>query len=386
MRSALVFGCSLALAWLVFAISPASGAGLGQQTATAAPTNTWQPLFPSSTPVPTRSYACPGNVPEGWGTLTPGLLWSANCGTCLLTQTVQPSPTWDGSSTPPPTATATSVSPSNNGDEVVVEIWQGSGIVANFNHVSPPGYWEGRSLQLNTQIQGPVIGAAFALTNLSGSCNLKRMNSDLWTNTSDTLESLGGYYVSLPAYTSNEWLNKGVPAPWSSQAEMDTWIDLHFGLDAYWLQNGALILPEGDAQVDLYWEFGWYCAGQLDVYPVALIGVGALPLQETPPSEASYCASVQGFDPLDSGGLGVELPQILVGEAQCSGLGAITIPFSILNLIGEWEFSDLVIPGISVCFRPVSFGTLQLFGVAVDLDLMVLLMSGALVLRWMLRS
>jgi hypothetical protein len=56
-------------------------------------TATLEPLFKTPTVAPTNDLSCPGALPSGWGTTTPGPMWSAQCGNCLLTLTPHPTGT-----------------------------------------------------------------------------------------------------------------------------------------------------------------------------------------------------------------------------------------------------------------------------------------------------
>src|SRR4030065_535226 len=67
-------------------------------------TQTWEPLFTTPTPKPTEDYGCNGQLPIGWGTVTPETWWMINCSQCLLTATPQ-EPTPTGVNDPTQTAT-----------------------------------------------------------------------------------------------------------------------------------------------------------------------------------------------------------------------------------------------------------------------------------------
>jgi hypothetical protein len=78
-------------------------------------------------------------------------------------------------------------------------------------------------------------------------------------------------------------------------------------------------------------------------------------------------------------GVDVELiPVPRVAPGLCAGVGP--IDFS-LPLVG-----GISVPQIRVCFVPIWFGTLDLFGVKVNLDLVFAAAAGAMILRWFWRS
>lgn len=394
MRSACVSGCLLVLVWLLFGTSPALGAGLAQ-SATATPSPSWEPLFPSSTPVPTRSYECSQELPQSWGTVTPSLLWSSSCSNCLLTLTPRatstswfPSATPDPSASPAPTNTATAtphVPPLDvylddaewldnsgyAGSEVnsqafdsytaIFDATQTNTLTGPTSPWSSSAWWVSfAGAEPNDVLKFTISGSWYTQWDggQSGDCGsfILGLPSGHSLSVSGTPGSYCTYELTLPAYLGG----------WGATQSI--------GFGNFRGPNTAFTDPA-------YQHQGGFIFQELNGVPVGL--ATATP---TATPVLSYCSSVDGSLPSAEPDLGIALPVITVGEAVCTGLGEITIPFSILNLIGDWEFSDLVIPGIEICFRPVSFGVLDLFGVLVDLDLMVLLMSGALVLRWFLRS
>jgi hypothetical protein len=72
----------------------------------------------------------------------------------------------------------------------------------------------------------------------------------------------------------------------------------------------------------------------------------------------------------------VPVPRIAPGV--CAGVGPVN--FS-LPLVG-----NISVPHIRICFVPIWFGSIDLFGVRVSLDLVFAAAAGAMVLRWFWRS
>jgi hypothetical protein len=72
------------------------------------------------------------------------------------------------------------------------------------------------------------------------------------------------------------------------------------------------------------------------------------------------------------------IPVPRVAPGLCAGVGPIDLS---LPLVGS-----ISVPQIRICFVPIWFGTLDLFGVKVNLDLVFAAAAGAMILRWFWRS
>jgi hypothetical protein len=72
------------------------------------------------------------------------------------------------------------------------------------------------------------------------------------------------------------------------------------------------------------------------------------------------------------------IPVPRVSPGLCAGVGPIDVS---LPLVG-----GISVPQVRVCFVPVWFGTIDLFGVKVNLDLVFTAAAGAMILRWFWRS
>jgi hypothetical protein len=82
-------------------------------------------------------------------------------------------------------------------------------------------------------------------------------------------------------------------------------------------------------------------------------------------------------DPNLSGDVEV-VPVPRVAPGLCAGVGPVDVS---LPLVG-----GISVPQIRICFVPIWFGTLDLFGVKVNLDLVFTAAAGAMILRWFWRS
>ena len=76
--------------------------------------------------------------------------------------------------------------------------------------------------------------------------------------------------------------------------------------------------------------------------------------------------------------LGIAMPQFMVGVASCYGVGQTDI----LDVMGF----ELVWPGMELCFLPFSMGELQILDVFIDADMLLSVMAGVMLIRWVLRS
>ena len=381
MRMALLLALLLLLSLLTFGTS-ASAKALLQATDTPTPSATWEPLFPTSTPVATKNYTCPTAQPLGWGTVTPDLLWSANCSPCLLTLTPRPT-----STSPYPTATVDPLATSTP------------------TPTSTPTEMPDPSLVYITAIQG--------------------VNRDGYSAGSDTLLQTDIYgfsgTITLP-YSSGAWPNYGVEITFTG-LEPDMEIVYEISGDTYFdYWNGLGIFTINDIPLDGYHTILTntlsYKKGQINWGPEAsgtdtvllrpfrgvpsggsvveqtfefrVIEANGVPLTLATPTPAivsDYCAEVNGVGGslVQGGELGIDLPQITVGQAACYGVSGISIPTGILSILGI-DVDNFEIPGLEICFKPISFGTLNLFGIIVDLDFFVFVMGAVLGLRWVLRS
>jgi len=81
---------------------------------------------------------------------------------------------------------------------------------------------------------------------------------------------------------------------------------------------------------------------------------------------------------LDPGESVEVIPVPRVGTGVCAGVGPIDVS---LPLVG-----GISVPQIRICFVPIWFGTIDLFGLKVNLDLVFAAAAGSMILRWFWRS
>lgn len=393
-----------ALCWLIFGTSPARA--LVQATATA--TSEWQPIFPSSTPVPTRNYTCPTALPGGWGQVTPGVNWSLNCSQCLYTLTPSaatqtPFITWPTATPDPsqPTLTPTPIVDDFNlvffsnadADVHVTKAYPGNlpyqetlaiapehidrviGILVETRRI---GYqtgnnWDIKSGHGGRGLSGSEAGEMWVFNDSPTWLHPNNGDHPLWEDEIEPILGIGN------ADWDQEWTQ-------FLAENIDEFMALHmWGATSVGRDESTTIkVWHPDVATEGMLQFLFYRGNYVSVnLEVRLLGYiafnpGGAPVEPV----ADYCAAV---DPGFAGGggldpdLGISLPVIVKGPAECSGLGAAG-PVD-LPLVGEVSF-----PGIQICFEPISLGNLNLFGVEISLDYMVYVMGGIMILRWFLRS
>ena len=101
----------------------------------------------------------------------------------------------------------------------------------------------------------------------------------------------------------------------------------------------------------------------------------------------SYCSSVQAEGTGTEGDEDTfQLPGINIGVADCVTVAGITVPLDWTDTLFGTGWEDWNLPGMQICFTPIDFGTLTLFGITIDLDLIALGMAGVVLIRLITRS
>lgn len=361
------------------------------------PTTTFRPLFPpNSTPTP-RDYTCPGNQPIGYGTVTPNPLWSMYCSQCIT-------PTysfWDPlpTSTPDPNVPTPTATPPNEtqvlqtdrtGYENLANIPNGYPVLVGYtdkwrNYVpdiyyktfapNPPktvteiyyvqADFTVAMMEPNTSFSGKQGGFQyFGYCNAQGGCKLELEDGTVINQTRGQLYII---YEQLFDNSNSGLIQSGV---------LNFKVEFTHGVDYY--KNYEITLKKIG---DYYWEktslsysFTW------DYEPIDLT--------PDPTPISSYCSeidgTVTGSDPLE-GDDNFSLPVIRYGEASCVSLGGFTIPMGWLTAVFP-NATDVTIPGLQVCFTPLEFGKLNIFGLSVNLDTMAMIMAAVVLVRLLTRS
>ncbi len=350
------------------------------------PTPTLEPLFKTPTLAPTQSTDCPGGTPVGWGTVTPSVLWNAQCQHCMLTLTPQvtgtpyPAPTWAvgmtqtavaliGSPTPSPTGTVVSgCDPSMTATPVATS---GASITLNYftqsgcpSTVTTANYYNGLRVDFNF----PDCSAA---TGGSGEIVI------YFNNATDAYP----YVVADGTSSGTGWYDGGevdtVTVGWTGNAPASATGTWHTSFVSGYVGYSSIIFFQANNGS----TSGSY-AGTVYFMPQAVLPTPSPCPTSTP--VVSYCSVVDGYsNPADTG----DLPNIGIGPATCVSFGPYTIGLSSLNwLPGLSGISDISLPQVQICLRAIYFGNIKVFGMSFNLDILSAVVTGVLAIRWLFRS
>ena len=389
------------------------------------PTSTPRPLV-TPRPVTDPYWGECGPVPDWWGMATPSPRWFAICGHCrqvwptpelrffptptphpwLATQT----PFWFPTPTPPTgtpeptptrTPTVTPTPPSYVGATGRVEVGNGSGVAF-------------------LEVQGRA-GRSFFLSVSGPNSN---QNQELW----DSFFMAQGW-----TDVSTDWGGKSIVWVWNDTGgvvtytlayEIESFCDErcgHAGIDVFQCEttsdarglicySGGRLLSEGVADgaslsgslvftrtagsgfaVECGSSGGLF--GRGSGYCRFRINVGDELIEPTPtptPTPVSYLPTPTPEPTPDPGSGGIDcsdldpgedveiVPVPRVGDRFCAGIGPVNVT---IPLVGE-----ISIPEFRICFVPIWFGSVDLFGIRVNLDAVFFIMGAALLVRWFLRS
>lgn len=375
----------LLLSTFLLLFCPLSVHNVNAQEATN--TKEWRPLFPTSTPVPTGDIRCPGHQPEGWGYKTPDPLWLMRCSQCVTpAPPVWPTEAYYGLCEEWGLQTRTgckqvdgqcicnshhtpeaSVTPTTTGTPYQDYYWKAWNKI--FDHpASDSKYWSEHESFL-PQENGIFVGLMTRVN--SNSCsNIKRMKHTLtpalFNNTSDHS-------------VHNECIMKSV-----------------------YVQNGACEELEArlgftvtDIHTDIYneygwakWTIGWFktaCQVDMTLYAVYY----GYPPEPTPTATpiTVYCSSVK--EKIDEEDV-FTLPVPLVTDGDSFTFGGVEWNISWLQQLGELAGISLpdtiTIPRFNVIIKVVQFGNLNILGILINLDLILVSVVGVALIRMYVRS
>lgn len=426
---------AFALFWLLFGISPANASGLAdgtsdyqtvaaqltsiEQTQQYFDTQTaeayWQPLISSSTPVPTNSYWCPNGIPTGWGTVTPEAWWAMNCGQCAATAIASRTITATAFSTYFPTQTRTaSVTPWATASATLYPQSTLRLITTNATYHGTPGGGVTLAIPISSEYAGKVVGIVFA-AKTSGSQIFLQFNNPpvggTWTN-------LNGYFPPGQWKMYASWMGAGYyqlyfaglstpPEGTAGSAMQNAFINYYTYADAFTLQlyqqysgvtfagmtnfgaGGNVLITDDSAQLSHPTHIDLRIGGSSTVIDLQVFGyiVWADSAAGTSTPVANYCAQVNNGESSSGGGgsidLGIHLPEISVGPASCTTFGGWGFDWTDSPPLPAISFE---LPSVTLCFQPLSLGSFDLFGVAIDMNLFITIMGAAVLIRWALRS
>lgn len=355
------------------------------------PTPTNAPIFTDPTLVPTGHYVCTGNQPIGWGTVTPDPYWLMQCGMCITPDSSDffgDNP-FDITSTPDPNITPTvtptiTATPQNDlldaalrvgGMPVPIEI--------------PTNEFRTTTSDLLTygQIGGiNITDTAPQYTPITGSIKL-----EIAYNLVDHVGTTYGEGIKLIVFPPN---SSGLVLNCIS-GSCSSFIDTDSQAKQVWIVN---TISGGSGTETLIFEFSYapkygHSIGfmfQIDAgkgstfsgtYTYTGQGSEFFTIDPTPTPVYSDCSTVDPADGSSGDDDGFSLPDIGLGWGRCLTLGGWNIGLEwaqafIPTLPDGWE-----VPGIEICFVPIEFGSLNLFGLGVDLDLIAAVMAGVLIIR-----
>ena len=374
---------------------------------TSTPTKIWLPLFPTGTTIPTLDVRCPEVTPYGLGTVTPSTNWLYECGDCLL----QLTPT----STPAILTLAGTCEEYYGVDDVpenCVTGADGMTCICNDQTLLPTA--------TPTITSTPVYNPEYWIENL-GTWTTTCVSGSGWQDC--------GYYKYLAEGRPTDNVAVAfriVNSRITSQTDNNTFWDVGSGDEAsgivsqnytgtlkggltYCIDNN-LVTGDGCAQfgytaqssykinlkpimfAQKYTRYKGSATGTIDNIMIMWYGTRPDYVAPTPTVEpgSGYCDYVRdGNGEITQDDL-FELPVIKTSAGACQQIFGWHISMDwATGVIGElidWEISDIDIPGFILCFQPVQFGTLTIFGVSVNLDLLALVMGAVAAIRIFLRS
>lgn len=370
-----------------------------------APTQTWEPLFKTPTPGPTMDIgACPSGLPGDWGTETPSPLWFSQCFNCFLTLTpwatttpAYPSQTpgvGTGTVTPLPSQTTTPTASATPGAAPTItptpnfRYYLGASI-GSFTVQKQAQSWYGWQL-VDFNVPDDYFGGFVADVTINGNVDAQLANCNgmgcnyqgAWQSLAD-LDRQGGAKVCVTSgdggFSYTQMCSNLLPGISHVPINHISWINGNRNLtgifQAYGHPDYSGSITVSNVQLIL-WGNDWQ---RITPTPT--------PVTPTPELNGSYCSNVNGVPGSLPGGNELpDLPVIVVGQASCVVLEPFSLNTSILNWIEGFEINSLDFPGLRICVSPIRFGTLDIVGVSINLDLMAMVMAGVMIVVALARS
>lgn len=373
------------------------------------PTETmgWTSLWPTSTPRP-RGF-CTGIQPQGVGTVTPSTRWNLICGDCV---TPSPRPTW----TPEPplgcySATATvqaggepvncgidgctfcDVCPEDPYCQQSITPTPTSEPEMQF-YLSDP--WYGSVSKKDGWLSEEVYTYQFEIPEGSRVIGLYTIAQRI----PETMSHIKTTDAGEPSITHENYVGGSMNGSYCNAGDVDGKVRIDgeiiatenevcqmvAGMDAtsYYQYNRAMSGYAGEvvnAGILVWWHnisetvFAWNVR-------VILYGIPPEPEQEpTPTPGGGYCSVVEPYDDETENDLGISLPAPIISSARCVELGGWELNTS---WIGQGFPSTITLPGIRVCLRGISFGTVNILGTIIDLDYLAYVIAAIAVIMRMI--
>lgn len=357
-------------------------------------TPTFHPLFPTSTPRPPGDNTCPGYQPIGAGIVTPNVAWLLKCAQCITPisrytwPTAKPIATtnWDyGTPTPVPAATAT---PTNSPLTIRANILGVTTAIAQqvelqrpmtttANNMGVSGYAiSGIPMKYGVHEIGHIDSYRFAGPGAPEKLNIILGAGNYASNGID-IEVIESNISSLPVGIYHYAQNSHVHYLIHLRSAGVTYTDINWEIKYNVTILGLTLSGSGSQSFSQYdnLTYNTTVTGNTKVtwYP------GGVPV--IPPPITSDCSTIPVQSINDPNDPNFKLPYIGVGEGSCTGIPAITIGTSWLQLFFSSAPDSLSFGGVQFCFAPISFGSLNIFGIPIDLDLMAMVMAGVLMFK-----
>ncbi len=414
-RFALLF-ILLVTFWLTLGINSVSA-----QEATVTPSPTWQPLFPSRTPRPTINSACPEGLPDGWLTVTPSSKWMGYCGECVYGEAVRPTGDWsDFEVTPFPEEYIThlgncTLEELDDGCEIIS--WPATGGVACqcLGYPTPtPGITPTTTTEhyfINDvpydHVQIITSGINISATrpiNTTGICGTNAYISaigsknNLWYGSYNGT-SYGEAWIGNNGYSKWKLYDtiggsdaQGIGYVCQSTAtlwEFET-CSIFNNLTGWSSALALNLRTDMEISVGQYSQNG-YAANEAPEIKVLCYGIETQAPTATPDTGADYCAVVEARPEFLADEIGLSLPIPVYGAGECVQIGGWSIDISWLEAIFPNLFTfnmpdSLGVPGFILCIHPFLMGEFNLFGLMIDMDLLLYVTACIAIIRWLARS
>lgn len=356
------------------------------------PDATWGPLFVTATPKPTLNKECPpaGTPPAGYGQITPNAVWNMDCYQCIprataqwSTSTATPFPTLPG--LPTPTSTATPA-PGGHEDKYVVED------ILDYNFNDSTNYANVfKTVNFTVPVGARVVGWYFKVQQGTG----WEINVWPYPSTGGLLYS-GGDYLSNPGtnriWYRCVWDHKGDYGTHENCANVFAHIPEYAGVaisvDSYgpnWFHTDVSGIS-GSYGLQIGQNARSVVAGALK-FGIIVTGVKPAP---TPVPMTGYCQTINGPAGAPTPPPMMQLPNPTVGPSTSFGVGGWLLDLTWVSEIAQFLGLDMPtyvwIPKITFKMQAISFGVLDIFGIAINLDLIAAVMGAIAVVRIFTRS
>ena len=400
-----LFYFSLPICWLAL--------GINNVYADATPEPTWYPFYETQAPGEFINNECPDGMPAGYGVKTPSPLWLNYCSQCLPPEGSDYE--WGD---PPegfePTATLVYPTPRptdypDNEDTVFtsapVDSFKLDGIGDYVNTFEYGSRYVFDEVDVNASTTATYRGFDVGVDN-SDHDYAFFFNLDLdKTKTACTsiyCSHYGKYRLRFKNYGADNVNVKIFVAGlliWEEDISYQA-TEL-FDMEQFGQCENITFWRDMDIAIEITGSYGFYGTDfqfRDESYFQSFCGVHSrhisfeiTPGLYDPDPGDSYCDEIQEEDPggNEEGNEYFSVPGFEYGDGVCFNVPSFTIDMewthSIL-VLGGAGLDDIVWQGFEVCFIPVRFGALALFGFSMDLDVMAGLMSAVLLIRMITRS